>query len=388
MNRKTILGIVAEYDPLHNGHVNHLNAARGIVRPDTVYTVISPALKQRGLPSMFSPHDRAACALHEGADAVFALPVLWTVRDAEHYALGAVSLLSSLGVTHLAFGAEYPDISVLQHTADLLENPPDSMTIRLKDILSEGTGYPAAISLAASEVYPESVRVLSSPNNILAVCYLRALMRLHSSVTPVVIPRPGKYHDTEIAVASPSASAIRDALLRGAYHPVISSVPAFTSDMIRKRFLDRQIPDMRIWNTLVTDCLRTGDLSVLPDLSEGLDSALRKAASASCRESVIESLVSRRYTEARISRLCAMALLGVTAGRLSSCCLPDRTLLLALRRKNVPTAQWKDLPVRIYTSAADWKSAADSEDLRSWSLRSECSGMPDTSPFTEKIYTE
>ena len=122
-DRMRVLGIVAEYDPFHLGHARHLRLAREAVRPDAVLIALSPCIKQRGELSLLSPHDRAACALSEGADAVFALPVLWTVRDAEHYALGAVSLLAGLGATHLAFGAETDDLSLLRRTAELLENP-------------------------------------------------------------------------------------------------------------------------------------------------------------------------------------------------------------------------------------------------------------------------
>ena len=118
-----ILGIVAEYDPFHNGHLRHLEEAKSRVSPDLTFIALSPCVKQRGELSLLSPSDRARCALESGADAVFCLPVLWTVRDAEHYALGAVSLLAGLGVTHLAFGAETPDVRLLRDAAELLESP-------------------------------------------------------------------------------------------------------------------------------------------------------------------------------------------------------------------------------------------------------------------------
>ena len=88
-----ILGIVAEYDPFHRGHLYHLSEAVRRVAPDFVFVALSPCIKQRGELSLLSPVDRARCALTAGADAVFCLPACWTVRDAEHYALGAVSLL-------------------------------------------------------------------------------------------------------------------------------------------------------------------------------------------------------------------------------------------------------------------------------------------------------
>ena len=101
----SILGIVAEYDPFHNGHLHHLREAAAAVSPDAVLIALSGPFKQRGQASLLSPYARAESALEFGADAVLALPVCWTVHDAEHYALGAVSMLASLGATHLAFGA-------------------------------------------------------------------------------------------------------------------------------------------------------------------------------------------------------------------------------------------------------------------------------------------
>ena len=177
----TILGIVAEYDPFHNGHLYHMAEAQKTVRPDLTYTVLSPCLKQRGDFALLPPTDRAGLALEAGADAVFALPVLWTVRDAEHYALGAVSLLSRLGVTHLAFGAETDDLPLLRRVAELLESPSTVFERILKDLLSRGVGYPAALSAAVGKALPRAADLLSHPNNVLAVCYLRAILRLQAS---------------------------------------------------------------------------------------------------------------------------------------------------------------------------------------------------------------
>ena len=96
-----ILGIVAEYDPFHRGHLFHLREAQKQVLPDLTFVALSPCFKQRGELSLLSPADRARCALEAGADAVFSLPVCWTLRDAEHYALGSVALLANLGANFL-----------------------------------------------------------------------------------------------------------------------------------------------------------------------------------------------------------------------------------------------------------------------------------------------
>ena len=384
-----ILGIIAEYDPFHSGHLHHMTEAVRRTSPDLVFVALSPCFKQRGELPLLSPSDRARLALEGGADAVFSLPVLWTVRDAEHYALGAVSLLSQLGVTHLAFGAEIADESLLLRAADLLENPSRSFSSILKENLSAGAGYPGALSAAFSSTLPEAKGLLDHPNNILAVCYLRAILRLNLSVRPVIIPRTGSYHAAEIDPAFPSASAIRDCLLCGNYASAYEAVPSYTAVLLRRRFLEGRIPDQRILDALLLSRLRSmtdEEYRLLPDLSEGMENALRTAAAVShTREELIASLSGRRYPAARISRLCACALLGITKSDVENAPLPDHALLLGLRKRPEMTALWKSLPVPVITSFTEWKKAARPSDLAAWRLWAQCSGLPDTLPFTEKL---
>lgn len=386
-----VLGIVAEYDPFHAGHAFHLAESRRLVRPDAVYVALSPCWTQRGLPAFLSPYDRAACALASGADAVFALPVLWTVRDAEHYALGAVSLLAGLGVTHLAFGAEVPDRSLLQAVADLLEDQPASFQQALKASLSRGTGFPAAQAEAAESCIPGAGRLLSAPNNTLAVCYLRAIRRLRLSLTPVLIPRRGSYHASGIHPDAPSASAVREALRRGNYSPAFASLPAVSASRVRSALLSASLPDPAAYDLLLRNALQAMPeeaFSRLPDAAEGLGDALSALRFSACSLAEISaSLTSRRYSSARVSRLCAHALLGVSAERLRCLPLPADTLLLGLRPDHSMTAGWKDLPVRIRPNAPEWRKTADPEDLLAWRLWALCCHRPATLPFTEKTVT-
>lgn len=383
-----ILGVVAEYDPFHNGHLYHLSEAIRLAEPDLTFVALSPCLKQRGELSLLSPSDRAFCALSAGADAVFALPVCWTVRDAEHYALGAVSLLSSLGVTHLAFGAETPDLSLLRRAAEQLESPSGALNASLRNHLDGGMGYPAALSAALSASLPEAAGLLDRPNNILAVCYLRAILRLNAAVEPVIVPRRGSYHAAEIDPSSPSASALRAALLRGNYHEAYGAVPADTADLLRRRFLEARIPDGNIFSALLLSRLRSmspEEYRALPDLSEGMESALKKAAAeAAGRSQLIALLSGKRYPASRISRLCACALLGVTRADLDALPLPGSALLLGLRKRPEMTACWKALAFPVITSFTEWKKTASPADLAAWRLWAQCCRLPDTLPFTEK----
>ena len=389
MSEMRILGIVAEYDPFHNGHLRHLAEAKKQVLPDLTYVVLSPCFKQRGGLSLLSPSDRARCALEAGADAVFSLPVCWTVRDAEHYALGAVSLLASLGATHLAFGAETADAALLSRAADLLESPVPAFDAVLKERLSAGTGYPAALSAALSVALPEAAGLLDRPNNTLAVCYLRALRKLNLSVVPVVVPRTGSYHACSVDPAAPSASALRDSLRRGSYAAAFEAVPAFSAALLRRRFLDRRIPDETVLDNLLLARLRgmaPAEYRALPDLSEGMENALRDAASSvRSRRDLFAVLSGKRYPAARISRLCALAMLGVTRTDLEACPLPRGALLLGLRPHTEMTALWKALPIPVVSSFTEWKTAAHPADLAAWRLWAQCCRLPDSLPFSEKI---
>ena len=384
-----ILGIVAEYDPFHNGHLFHMTEAKRKVRPDLTFVVLSSCFRQRGELSLLSPADRARCALEAGADAVFCLPVLWTVRDAEHYALGAVSLLSRLGATHLAFGAETPDVNLLRRAAERMETPDSLFSSALKQALASGAGYPASVSSALSASLPGAEGLLNHPNNILAVCYLRALFRLGLSVTPVVIPRSGKYGAAEVDPLSPSASALRNCLLCGNYSNVFPAVPEVTAALLRRRFLDARVPDAAILDALLVSRLRNmseEEFRCLPDLSEGMENALREASRIACsRNEIIAAASGKRYPSARISRLCACALLGITKDQAEHAPLPEAALLLGLRRRPEMTSLWKRLPVPVIASFTEWKKAAHPSDLTAWRLWAQCCRLPDTLPFSERI---
>ena len=386
----TVLGIVAEYDPFHNGHLHHFRQAVSAVRPDAVIAALSGPFKQRGEASLFSPFCRAACAASAGADAVVALPVSWTVRDAEHYALGAVRVLSALGATHLAFGAETADLSLLDRTAALLESPPSAFHETLHAFLADGDGYPAALSRAVGSFSPECGSLLLRPNNILAVCYLRAVRRLGISLVPVVIPRAGSYHSEEIFPEYPSASALRNAFRRGDWSRALNALPDFSEKAARAAFLAGHVPDQRKLDALLLSALRSMtplQAADLPDCSEGLERLLlRAAATASSREELIAQVSGRRYSAARISRLCACALLGLTRAQLEQEQLPDRALLLALKKNPSLTGSWKNAPVRVLTARA-WFQNASPAEYSAWQVWALACGLPASYPFTQEVIT-
>ncbi len=392
----SVLGIIAEYDPFHLGHQRHLLLARRALQPSETLILLSGCFRQRGEAALLLPHDRAACALESGADAVLSLPVLYTLRSAMDYAFAAVSLLSSLGCTHISFGAETEDLSLLRRAAALLEDQPEAFRRALRDTLDTGAGYPHALEIALgsdASFTPELARLLSLPNNTLALCYLRALRRLRSPMLPLVIRRPGAYSSESVDAQSPSASALRSALERGAYDQALGALPDCSQKILRQALLTRRIFHPRPLDTLLLARLRTMTLEEaadLPDVSEGLERRLLKEArSAQSREELLSAVSSRRYSAARVSRLCACALLNIRASDPARAAEgPEETLLLALRPDRNITSRWRDLSVTVLSSLSDTKNPplwrADLQAWKTWAL---CAGLPDTLPWSERIYT-
>lgn len=334
------VGVIAEYDPFHLGHAYHLAQAREITGADWVVVVLSGCFTQRGQAATVLPSVRAEMALSCGADAVIELPCLWAVREAEHFALGGVSMLHRLGcITHLAFGAENDDLPVLQRCAEMLEAPDAAFQQLVRSGLEQGLSHPAALGKAVERRFPEAE--ISKPNNVLALCYLRALLRLHSPIEPVLIRRCGDYHATGFqAEALPSATAVRGALHRGCWTQVQASMPAPAYALLRRAAASGEVFHPGALDTVLLHLLRTAPLSALralPGCGEGLENRLRDAAfAAHDREQLLQLMKTRRYPYARLSRLCAHLLLGLEEQTVRPGVLPAYGRLLGFRREAAP----------------------------------------------------
>ena len=387
-----ILGVVAEYNPFHLGHAHHLQAARQAYQADYVVVVMSACFTQRGDAALLSPHARARMALSSGADAVFALPASWAVRDAEHFALGGVSVLHQLGCSAISFGTEFPDIAPLQKAANLLETPDAAFRNAVARHISGGLPYPAAVAAAANETLPGAGALLSQPNSTLAVCYLRALLRLGSQMEVVPVRRDAAYHATTLEDQPfPSATALRGAILRGDTHSAEAAMPAGAAAILREEALQGRLHRPEALDTALLARLRTmtqADYERLPDLSEGIEHRLQSAAASSCsRTDLLSTAKTRRYPFARLSRLATHALLGFTHDELSQAALPapwllgyrsDARELIGLLSRQTP----------LLTRSADllaqpWFQA----ESRAWDLWALGAGLPGGLARTSRLIT-
>lgn len=216
-------GVIAEYNPFHNGHAYHLKKTREMAGADFCITVMSGDFTQRGTPAILDKYARAEMALRCGADLVLELPACYAVSSAEYFAQGAVTLLHRLGtVDVLSFGSECGSVVPLWEAARTLAEEPEAYRRCLKALLKEGLSFPAARSRALIDCLRETGAegsadplLFSSPNNILGLEYCKALQRLESSIKPFTVSRLGDgYHAESLSGGGfSSASAIRRALL-------------------------------------------------------------------------------------------------------------------------------------------------------------------------------
>ena len=219
-----IVGLITEYNPLHNGHQYHIAKAKEITDADFVIVVMSGNYVQRGTPAIMPKYIRTECALRAGADLVIELPVCYSTGSAEYFAAGAVSLLDKLGcVESICFGSECGAITPLKYIADILSYEPADYQNLLKKYLRYGDSFPKARQKALCEYMSDHVHdypdfysydfpeILSNPNNILGIEYMKALNRMHSDIIPYTIRRVGSgYHDKNLDHKFSSASAIRE----------------------------------------------------------------------------------------------------------------------------------------------------------------------------------
>lgn len=240
-----IVGLITEYNPFHNGHLYHIEAAKAITGADAVVVIMSGNFVQRGTPAILPKHLRAEAALLSGASLVIELPIYYATGSAEYFAFGAVSLLDMLGcVDFLCFGSECGDIRALEHLARIICEEPEEYRTKLKSHLRLGISFPLARQKALKEYLNDSSmnEILEQPNNILGIEYIKALYKLKSRIKPVTIRRMiSGYHDTELSQNFSSASAIRRTLDSEVFpeNTLRGQVPSDTLPMLKQAYRRR-----------------------------------------------------------------------------------------------------------------------------------------------------
>lgn len=330
-----VCGIIAEYDPFHNGHAWQMEQARTQSKADYIVCIMSCSFTQRGMPALLSTHQRAEMALRCGADIVLGLPTSFSVCSAERFAQGGVDILRRTGIVNaLSFGVEPGNEHFITDAAQMLETPTEAFTANLRHILSTGASFPSAQGQALAHALQVDPQVFSLPNTALAICYARANMRLNANLEFFPIQRRGGYHDAALpdnGSALPSATAVRAAALQGDWLSIACSVPAATLEILKNSFENKRYHHPEALTPHLRLALRmTKDFSHLPDLSEGIEDRLPLAASCADRDSMVYAIKSKRYTYTRINRLLTHVLFNTSASDLPA--LPPYAYVLGFRK--------------------------------------------------------
>lgn len=316
-----VIGVVAEYNPFHNGHYYHLQATKEITGAEYCVAVISGNFTQRGDTSIVNKWAKAYMAICGGADLVIELPTVYSISSAENFASGAVKILDNLKVVDaISFGAEANDLATLNNIANVLYEEPKAYTNILSHELKKGISYPAARENALMMYLNDIKRyanTLSSPNNILAIEYLKALKIQKSKLEPIMIKRKKVYYnDNKIVDDFASATAIRKLLQDGEYANLRKVIPRSSYTIIgQESRKGGMVLSLAKYEKEIIYTLRkmtVEEIADLPDVSEGLQFAIKNAANeANNLKDLISNIKSKRYTQTRIQRILLYALLGI-----------------------------------------------------------------------------
>jgi len=295
-----VLGLIVEYNPLHNGHGHHITKSKKIVDPDVTIAVMSGHFMQRGEPACTTKWKRAELAIANGIDLVIELPYAYSNQAADLFAIGAVSILKHLSVTHLVFGSELGDIEALTELAQLIDDDA-CFQESVKNEIAKGLSVPKAFAKANP--------ALNGSNNTLGIQYIRAIKKLTASITPLTIKRYASDYNDQLPTDDKitSATAIRK---------MIDENIDYSSYVPQK--IDDEHMHLQNWNQhykfLRHKLLTTvpSELEKIHDMVEGIENRLVSAAmKCSSFTDFMQTVGTKRYTNTRIQRICANVLTGM-----------------------------------------------------------------------------
>lgn len=331
-----ICTIIAEFNPLHKGHKRLIDFAKTFA--DTVVIVMSGNFTQRGLPAVCDKHQRAKHAVLLGADVVVELPTIFATASAQNFATAGVKIASQIGSDFLLFGSECGSIDQLSQCAKtMLDCQNDNATI--KALLNQGLSYPQAVGTAFSQFQ----EILSTPNNLLAVEYLKAIYTTNSTVTPVTLQRPSDYNDEQ----GQSSKAIRLS--------IANTQP--NSDTFDFVLADCSLDAEQNYKQYVARAVATMDadyLSTIEGVTEGIENRIYKFATCGNYDTLVASVKSKRYTQLKLQRILTNACLGITKQKVQLAKqLPVPTNVLAVSKDREDVLSYLSTTQNVSSPIAD-----------------------------------
>lgn len=311
-----ILGITAEYNPFHNGHKYHIEKSKEITGADFVIAVMSGNFTQRGEAAVLDKWQRSHLAVENGVDLVLELPFVFACSGAENFAAGAVDILAGAGATHISFGTECENIDKLQTVLQELEARSANINEVRSEFMSKGYSYARSNQYAVGQVIgSEAAELINTPNNILALEYLKRISMMKYDMKPVAVPRHGSgYMEKNERAGFAGATAVRSIIKSGNKADAARYVPANVFETLLAESERAGDPEESAFRLIRADIVRSSadSLAEIYCMGEGLENKLKKEViKAGSLQELISSVVSRRYTEAAIRRLMTYILLGI-----------------------------------------------------------------------------
>lgn len=297
------VGIIAEYNPFHNGHLYHLNKIKEKYPNEEIVLVINGNFTQRGDVSLINKWKKTVIAKEAGIDLIVELPFPFATQSADFFSYGAITILEKLRVEKFVFGSESDDIDTLTTIAKIQVNNADFDKL-VKLYSKFGESYPTAISKAIYDLTGEHI---NTPNDLLGISYIKTIIKYNYNIKPEIIKRENNYHSNDIKSIT-SSTAIRQAIKKNI--DISNTVPAFVSANLSKKDL-HFIDDY--FNLLKYKIITSNDLEDYQTVDEGLDHLLKKVILRCTNyDELTEKLKSKRYTYNKISRMLLHILIGFT----------------------------------------------------------------------------
>lgn len=323
-----ICAIICEYNPLHFGHWYHIQKAKELSGCDAVMCIQAGNFTQRGEPAITNKYCRARMALEASADIVVQIPTAYCCSSAEIFALAGVKIANSFdNVTHLAFGCETENFELLKEIAKYFANEPKEFKDKLKFYLDAGNSLPTSRQKAIEDLMKEdkvvfseiteAINILSKPNNILAIEYLKALYKTKSKIEPIFTTRSNSdYNSADLNGRDSSATAIRTRLLKkGNVKSIRKLVPPFTYDIMKEMFKEFGLPNNDLFNSLCAYAVKTAtaeEIKDIYDVSEGIHNRFAESAQKfKDFNEILLDIKTKRYTYTRLKRIVLRLLLKI-----------------------------------------------------------------------------
>ena len=295
---KTI-GLIAEYNPFHNGHLYQLKKIKELFPDSLIILILNGYFTQRGTISIQTKEAKTKIALENNIDLVIELPFIYGTQSSDNFALYSIKLLEKLHTDYLVFGSESNNLELLKKVANIQLND-TNYPLRVKSYLENGINYPTALAKALN-----IIEDINKPNDLLGISYIKAINKLNSKIEPITIKRTSDYHDTYSTSSIISASNIRQKLINK--EDISPYLPSYSLTSIIEFDEDKLLTLLKF--KILTD----KDLSAYLDVDEGIEFRLLKVVNQTkTLDELIQNVKTKRYTYNKISRMLTHILIGLT----------------------------------------------------------------------------